>query len=60
MRNVARTQQPTDCDERSLVLGWVSFYRDALESKVTDLTPEQIIDPSTPPSSMSLLGLIRH
>ena len=60
MRSVTRAQQPSDGGERSLVLGWLGFYRDALEAKATDLTPEQLIEPSTPPSSMSLLGLIRH
>jgi hypothetical protein len=60
MRSVPRAEQPTDGDELSLILGWLAFYRGALDAKAADLPPEQLIKPSVPPSSMSLLGLIRH
>ena len=35
-------------------------YRLTLEMKCADLTPEQLATRSVPPSTMSLLGLVRH
>ncbi|QNN51381.1 DUF664 domain-containing protein [Nocardioides mesophilus] len=56
----ARAEQPEDGDERSIVLGWLAFHRDALRSKCDALTPQQLVDRSADPSHLSLLGLVRH
>jgi uncharacterized damage-inducible protein DinB len=47
-------------DERSTVLGYLRRYRLTLEMKCADLTPAQLATRSVPPSTMSLLGLVRH
>jgi uncharacterized damage-inducible protein DinB len=47
-------------DERGVVLGYLRRYRLTLEMKCAELTPEQLAQRSVPPSTMSLLGLVRH
>jgi uncharacterized damage-inducible protein DinB len=47
-------------DERSTLLEYLRAYRLTLEMKCADLTPEQMAQRSVPPSTMSLLGLVRH
>ena len=56
----ARVDEPSDGDERSILLGWLSFQRDALKAKCVDLDPDQLVTRSVPPSPLSLLGLVRH
>ena len=43
-----------------LLLGWLNFHRDALAAKCDGLTPDQLVLASAPPSTLSLLGLVRH
>jgi hypothetical protein len=47
-------------DDRELLLGWLAFHRDALARSCADLTPDQLVEQSVPPSDLSLLGLVRH
>ena len=47
-------------DERSTLLDYLRRYRLTLEMKCADLDAEQMARRSVPPSTMSLLGLIRH
>ena len=47
-------------DERSVLVEYVRLYRLTLEMKCADLDVEQLARRSVPPSTMSLLGLIRH
>jgi uncharacterized damage-inducible protein DinB len=47
-------------DERSVLVDYLRFYRLTLEMKCAGLDPEQLARRSVPPSTMSLLGLIRH
>ncbi len=47
-------------DERSTVLGYLRRYRLTLELKCADLSPQQLAARSVPPSTLSLLGLVRH
>jgi uncharacterized damage-inducible protein DinB len=46
--------------ERAVVLGYLDHYRRTLERQCADLDPEQLARRSVPPSSLSLLGLLRH
>ena len=39
---------------------YLTHYRDALRRKCADLNPEQLAARSVPPSTLSLLGLVRH
>ena len=46
--------------ERATLLDYLRAYRLAIELKCADLDAEQLARRSVPPSTMSLLGLIRH
>jgi uncharacterized damage-inducible protein DinB len=46
--------------ERATLLDYLRVYRMTMELKCADLDPEQLARRSVPPSTMSLLGLIRH
>jgi hypothetical protein len=58
--DVVRAPEPPDGDERSILLGWLAFHRDALAAKCGGLTDDQLVERSAPPSALSLLGLVRH
>ena len=47
-------------DERGILLDYLRTYRLTLEMKCADLDAEQLARRSVPPSTMSLLGLLRH
>jgi uncharacterized damage-inducible protein DinB len=47
-------------DERSTLLAYLRSYRLTLRMKCADLDASQMASRSVPPSTMSLLGLIRH
>lgn len=47
-------------DERGMLLDYVRHYRLTLEMKCVGLSDEQLARRSVPPSTMSLLGLVRH
>jgi hypothetical protein len=51
---------PTPRGERDVVLGYLHRYRMTLELKCEGLDAEQMARRSLPPSTMSLLGLVRH
>lgn len=55
-----RAPAPPDGDERSILLGWLAFHRDALRAKCAGLDDAQLVARSAPPSPLSLLGLVRH
>lgn len=46
--------------ERATLIHYLQHYRMTLELKCEDLEPEQLAERSVPPSTMSLLGLVRH
>ena len=46
--------------ERETLVDYLRVYRLTLEMKCDGLTPEQLATRSVPPSTMSLLGLVRH
>ena len=60
MTAIERVPEPPDGDERSILLGWLAFHRNALEAKCHGLDAAPLVDRSTPPSPLSLLGLVRH
>ena len=55
-----RTPEPESVPERELLLGWLSFHRNALAAKCEGMSDKQLIEQSAPPSTLSLLGLVRH
>ena len=60
MNEFVRVDQPKEGDERTILLGWLAFHRNALEAKCHGLTKEQLVERAVPPSTLSLLGLVRH
>lgn len=52
--------EPVDGDERSVLLGWLAFHRAALAAKCADLSSADLVTASSPPSPLTLLGLVRH
>lgn len=46
--------------EHEALLSWLAFYRDSLLWKCSGLTTEQLRLRSCEPSTLSLLGLVRH
>ena len=55
-----RTQGALLADERTTLLDYLDNYRLTLEMKCAGLTAEQLARRSVPPSTLSLLGLVRH
>ena len=55
-----RVDPPTAAGERELLQGFLDFHRGTLLWKVSGLTGEQLVQRSTEPSTMSLIGLVRH
>ncbi|MFC4587893.1 DinB family protein [Sphaerisporangium corydalis] len=58
--NPARVEAPTIADERTMLEGWLDFHRQTLLSKCAGLTSDQLKQRAVAPSSLSLLGLVRH
>jgi uncharacterized damage-inducible protein DinB len=58
--SVERTDPPFVNDERPMLDAWLDFQRATLEMKCDGLTPGQLRERAVPPSSLSLLGLVRH
>lgn len=56
----AREDPPWTGPERAGLEGWLRYHRDTLAVKCDGLTPEQLCTRSVHPSSMSLIGLVRH
>jgi uncharacterized damage-inducible protein DinB len=55
-----RVEPPFVADERTALVGWLEYHRATLLTKCAGLTPDQLRLRSTEPSSISLLGLVRH
>jgi uncharacterized damage-inducible protein DinB len=55
-----RVEPERIADERTALDGLIDFQRATLLGKCTGLTSSQLKECSVPPSTLSLLGLIRH
>ena len=55
-----RPYPPPAASERETLMAFLAFHRATLRMKCDGLTPEQLRMRSVPPSTMSLLGLVRH
>ncbi|MFE1171951.1 DinB family protein [Streptomyces sp. NPDC058773] len=58
--SVERRELPTVAGERDMLQGWLDFHRDTLLTKCTGLTGEQLTQATSAPSTLTLLGLVRH
>jgi hypothetical protein len=57
---VDRRPEPEILDERAGLEAWLDYHRDTLLMKCAGLTPDQLGERAVPPSTLSLLGLVRH
>ncbi len=57
---ITRTDPALVADERSSLQGWLDYQRATLLFKCQGLTGEQLARRAVAPSSLSLLGLVRH
>jgi uncharacterized damage-inducible protein DinB len=55
-----RIDPPLEADERATLTAFLDFNRDTLALKCDGLTDDQLRERAVPPSSLSLLGLVRH
>jgi uncharacterized damage-inducible protein DinB len=57
---VTRIDDLTSAPERKALESWLTWHRSTLLFKCQGLTGEQLAERSVPPSTLSLLGLVRH
>jgi XTP/dITP diphosphohydrolase len=57
---VARTEPPASGSEKELLVAFLDYHRQTLRMKCADLTPGQLLELADPPSTLRLLGLVRH
>jgi len=55
-----RHDPPYAAGEREMLESWLDFHRATLVMKCEGLSAEQLAERSVPPSTLSLLGLVRH
>ena len=55
-----RVEPPTQGDERATLVGFLRWQRDTLELKCAGLDADNLARRSVEPSTLSLLGLVRH
>src|SRR5215469_14184700 len=55
-----RVDPPFEADERATLTAFLDYQRDTLAFKCAGLTDDQLRERAVPPSSLSLLGLVRH
>jgi uncharacterized damage-inducible protein DinB len=60
VRDEERTDPPLIADEEATFVGFLEFHRDTFLWKIDGLTPEQMRRAASPPSDLSLWGLLRH
>jgi uncharacterized damage-inducible protein DinB len=57
---IAISDGSTAADERTMLAGYLAWHRSVLLHKCAGLTGAQLAERTVPPSTLSLLGLIRH
>jgi uncharacterized damage-inducible protein DinB len=55
-----RTEPDQPAPERAALQGWLDYHRGTLLFKCQGLTGEQLVQRTAEPSTLSLLGLVRH
>ncbi|TQF01453.1 DinB family protein [Kitasatospora acidiphila] len=58
--SMERLDPPNAADEAGMLAAWLDFHRKTLAVKCAGLTAEQLRKRSVAPSSLTLLGLLRH
>lgn len=57
---VDRRRAPRAADERTMLEAWLEYHRATLAMKCDGLSADQLRSRAVPPSTLSLLGLVRH
>ena len=57
---MTRSDPPLIGPERESLIAWLQYHRETLAVKCADLDPAQLCERSVPPSTQSLIGLVRH
>ncbi|WP_433723811.1 DinB family protein [Nocardia sp. CA-129566] len=57
---LSRTKPPLVADERTMLQSWLDLHRRTLQWKCAGLAAEQLKRRCVAPSTLSLLGLVRH
>jgi len=60
LQQIARVPPPRVADERTMLEAWLDWHRATLLIKCAGLSAAQLKQRSVAPSSLSLLGLVRH
>ena len=60
MADVVRLDPPFEAAERPMLEAWLDFHRATLATKCAGLDDEQLRLRAVPPSTLTLLGLVRH
>ncbi|WP_354638459.1 DinB family protein [Kitasatospora camelliae] len=60
MTTPSRIDAPMAADESTMLTAWLDYHRATLALKCEGLTDDQLRERSARPSSLSLLGLVRH
>ncbi|CAL9272785.1 hypothetical protein SUDANB5_01232 [Streptomyces sp. SudanB5_2050] len=55
-----RREPVPDLDERTMLEGWLEYHRQTLAWKCEGLTDAQLRTAAVAPSTLSLMGLVRH
>ncbi|MGP9022095.1 DinB family protein [Streptomyces sp. BR1] len=55
-----RHEPALDAAELPMLVGWLDYHRETLALKCSGLTDEQLRTASMPPSTLTLMGLVRH
>ena len=58
--DVDREDPPAAATERAMLESWLDFHRATLLRKCAGLDGDRLAERSCPPSTLSLLGLVRH
>ncbi|MCI3278774.1 DinB family protein [Streptomyces cylindrosporus] len=57
---IERSEPANTADERTMLEGWLKYHRQTLAWKCEGLTDAQLRTAAVEPSSLSLMGLVRH
>jgi len=57
---IERSVPSLTASERDMLDGWLEYHRATLARKCDGLADDQLRERAVPPSSLSLLGLVRH
>ncbi|MPZ51626.1 MAG: DUF664 domain-containing protein [Acidimicrobiia bacterium] len=55
-----RVRPPFVANEREMLDAWLDYHRATLLWKASGLSPEELVRRSAEPSTLSLIGLVRH